>query len=65
MTRKFLFAAVSASLLFGATAAMAADAKPPKLTSGVATALQAAQKAGIAYDVPATAIRPRIEASKG
>jgi len=53
MTRKFLFAAVSASLLFGAAqAAMAADAKPPKLTSGVATALSAAQKAGNAKDYP-------------
>jgi hypothetical protein len=52
MTRKFLFAAVSASLLFGASA-MAADApKAPKLTQAVAKALTDAQKAGNAKDYP-------------
>jgi hypothetical protein len=49
MIRKFLFAAVSVSFLFGA-GAMAADA--PKLTRGVATALSDAQKAGNAKDYP-------------
>jgi len=49
MIRKFLFAAVSVSFLFGA-GAMAADA--PKLTRGVATALSDAQKAGNAKDFP-------------
>jgi len=53
MTSKFLLAAASASLLFGAAqAAHAADAKPPKLTQGVARALQDAQKAGNAKDYP-------------
>src|SRR5690349_1130153 len=53
MTSKFLLAAASASLLFGAAqAAQAADAKAPKLTQGVARALQDAQKAGNAKDFP-------------
>jgi len=52
MIRKFLFAAVSVSFLFGA-GAMAADApKAPKLTSAVAKALTDAQKAGNAKDYP-------------
>jgi hypothetical protein len=53
MTSKLLLAAASAGFLFGAAhAASAADAKAPKLTSGVARALQDAQKAGNAKDYP-------------
>ncbi len=54
MTSKFLLAAVSAGMLFGAAQlATAADApKPPKLTNAIAKNLQDAQKAGNAKDYP-------------
>ena len=54
MKSKFLAAAVSAGLLFGAAhTAIAADApKAPKLTNAVAKNLQDAQKAGNAKDFP-------------
>lgn len=53
MTSKFLLAAASAGLLFGAVhSAAAAEAKAPKLTTAVARALQDAQKAGNAKDFP-------------
>jgi hypothetical protein len=54
MTSKFLLAAVSAGMLFGAAQlATAADApKPPKLTNAIAKNLQDAQKAGNAKDFP-------------
>ena len=54
MTSKFLIAAATAGLLFGAVqVASAADApKPPPLTPAVAKALMEAQKAGNAKDYP-------------
>jgi len=57
MTSKFLLAAVSAGLLFGAvhSAAAAEAAKGPKLTTAVQRALQDAQKAGAAKDYPTAA----------
>ena len=55
MTSKLLLAGLTAGLLLGASAtAMAADApKPPKLTSGVAKNLGAAQTANNKKDFPA------------
>jgi len=55
MTSKLLLAGLTAGLLLGASAtAMAADApKPPKITSGVAKNLQAAQTANNKKDFPA------------
>jgi len=54
MTSKLLLAGLTAGLLLGASAtAMAADAKPPKLTSGVAKNLSAAQTANNKKDFPA------------
>ena len=55
MTSKFLLAAASAGLLFGAVqGAAAADApKPPPITHAIAQALMDAQKAGNAKDYPA------------
>jgi hypothetical protein len=57
MTSKFLLAAVSAGLLFGAvhSAGAAEAAKGPKLTTAVQRALQDAQKAGAAKDYPTAA----------
>ena len=53
MTSKFLLAAASAALLFGAAStAMAADAKPPKATNAVLKQLQAAQAANNKKDYP-------------
>jgi hypothetical protein len=54
MTSKFLLAAASAGLLFGAVqGAAAADApKPPPITHAIAQALMDAQKAGNAKDYP-------------
>jgi hypothetical protein len=54
MTSKFLLAAASAGLLAFGTAqvAVAADAKPPKITNAIAKNLQDAQKAGNAKDYP-------------
>jgi hypothetical protein len=54
MTSKLLLAGLTAGLLLGASAsAMAADAKPPKISSGVAKNLQAAQTANNKKDFPA------------
>jgi tetratricopeptide (TPR) repeat protein len=55
MTSKLLLAGLTAGLLLGASATtMAADApKPPKITSGVAKNLQAAQTANNKKDFPA------------
>ncbi len=65
MTSKLLLAGLTAGLLLGASAtAMAADApKPPKLTSGVAKNLGAAQTANNKKDFPA-AIAAIEEAKK-
>ena len=63
MTSKFLIAAASVSLLYGASA-MAADApKAPKLTHSIAVALTDAQKAIGAKDWP-TALAA-IDKAKG
>ncbi|HEX4634937.1 MAG TPA: hypothetical protein VH189_02070 [Rhizomicrobium sp.] len=54
MTSKFLLAAASAAILFGAApAALAADAKAPKPTAAVLKNLQAAQTANNKKDYPA------------
>jgi hypothetical protein len=54
MNSKLLFAGLTAGLLLSASvSAMAADAKPPKITSGVAKNLQAAQTANNKKDFPA------------
>jgi len=65
MTSKLLLAGLTAGLLLGASATtMAADApKPPKITSGVAKNLQAAQTANNKKDFPA-AIAAVEEAKK-
>src|SRR5579859_1154071 len=54
MTSKFLLAAASAALLFGAasTAMAAPDAKPPKATNAVLKQLQVAQAANNKKDYP-------------
>jgi len=54
MTSKFLLAAASAALLFGAasTAMAAPDAKPPKASNAVLKQLQAAQAANNKKDYP-------------
>ena len=53
MTSKFLLAAASAALLFGAAStAMAADPKPPKASNAVLKQLQAAQAANNKKDYP-------------
>jgi len=65
MTSKLLLAGLTAGLLLGASATtMAADApKPPKITSGVAKNLQAAQTANNKKDFP-TALAAIEEAKK-
>jgi hypothetical protein len=65
MTSKFILGALTAGLLLGATsgAAFAADAKAPKLSSGVAKNLQAVQTANGKKDYP-TALAALEEAKK-